>query len=59
MLNTGYDFIAFGGLLASLITCTAALARDMGARIDRRYVLGERWSGSSSHRGDPFWEAIA
>ena len=27
MLSQGYDFIAFGGLFASLLTCTAALAR--------------------------------
>jgi hypothetical protein len=27
MLSGGYDFIAFGGILASLVTCTAALAR--------------------------------
>lgn len=27
MLSNGYDFIAFGGLIASIVTCTAALAR--------------------------------
>lgn len=27
MLSQGYDFVAFGGLLASLICCTSALAR--------------------------------
>ena len=27
MLSQGFDLIAFGGLLASLVTCTAALAR--------------------------------
>jgi hypothetical protein len=27
MLSGGYDWIAFGGLLASIVTCTAALAR--------------------------------